>query len=284
MTVFVPQPTHFSAIPDFTSNPFVTGFNLTVTGNTTFTIQPGGARALTSDYVIQYPTVTPNLPAVITVNLANLGVNGVFPYLIPSAGFTGPIVLPVYIIADSAGTTNGSLNAQANQPGIIVATGNNFLPAGYDAFRRIGWILVNNTNSVITPWTQTGNGNERQYLLPNALTVLTSGNATVFTPIDLSLGANGIVPPGFSQVYLSLNLTTAQINASCFVQPFGASFSAPSIGLTSPVAGMLSVDVTASASPNALGHAAIQYAVGASNSSLTIQLDGFVDSLEAALV
>lgn len=283
MAYFIPAPTAFPVVPDFSSNPFVTGFELAVTGNFTFTVQPGAARALTSDFVIEYPSFIPNLPAVITADVSTVGLNGCFPHSIASLGLADHTMFGVYIIANSAGTTGGSLNSNI-APAVVVATGNNFLPAGYDVFRRIGYVLIDDANGHLIFMEQSGRGNDRQYHLNAGPLAVSAGNATIATSLDLTAG-DGVVPPGAGQnVILGLVINGNAANAYLRVYPTGNTVGNGTAGLITPVATQtLAAEGELNVGVNNIGNASIDYLVNNAGTTATIVVNGFVDSLGADL-
>jgi len=202
MAFFGPKPKTFKTAPYYGSDPFISGLNLTVVDANTFTISPGVARDLISDYAISFDPLSTGLQN-ITVDLRNTGPNGCFPVPMSTLLPTYNTVYCVYLIANTAGTTTGSNNPLVN-PAVVVATGNEFLPEGYDAYRRIGYIFVNGVNGpntgpvgTINLWIQSGNGNERLYQLQTSRIRFSGAGATTYSPISLTSnpsGQAGIVP------------------------------------------------------------------------------------------
>src|SRR5574338_221510 len=180
------------SVPDMGSNPFVTGLNITVTDDTKFTVSPGAARALTNDFVIEFPTNPLTGPALLTCDISRVGANAAYPKSISSLNLANNTLMGVYIIAKSSGTTSGSTNPIIS-PAVVVATDDNFLPPGYDVYRRIGYVVVISATGYLMKMTQSGNGNDRTYMANTAVVALNAGSATVATTLDL--GANdGIIP------------------------------------------------------------------------------------------
>jgi hypothetical protein len=206
MAYFIPNPTAFSVIPDFSSAPAVSGFHLDFISTTQMFLNPGYARAFGSDFPIVYPSIVPNAPSYILLDTTVVGAGGCFPFAISDMTLASNTVFGIYVIAKSSGTTDGSLNPSVNVSAVI-ATGDNFLPPGYDAFRRVALCYVDSSTNLLIKWIQSGFSNDRQYMAQDAVRVLTAGNATTYTLIDLTTG-NGIVPPGhanYAELTLSLN-------------------------------------------------------------------------------
>lgn len=177
------------SVPYYGSNPFLEGFELTITptaspvwtyGGTQFTLNPGAARDFTSDYVITYnPYVNSVLSSKISVDLNNTGPGGCYPVAFQYLNIVNTAeALAVYVIADSTGV---------NVTSAIVATGNNFLPPGYNKWRRVGTILLTGLTGQLLQVTQTGSGREREYVSLQRLTGAGYG-PTVFFTIPLSNG------------------------------------------------------------------------------------------------
>lgn len=87
----------------------------------------------------------------------------------------------VHIIADSTGSNspNGLLSLSASDP---------TLPAGYDKFRRVGWVRVNAVGR-FRRFLQIWQGQTRRLVWDETrsdMRVLNGANATTFTEIDLS--------------------------------------------------------------------------------------------------
>ena len=77
------------------------------------------------------------------------------------------------------------------------------LPAGYDIYRRVGWLRTD-ASAHFNPFFQSGNGNIRIYEWLNNTDVLTGGAATSFTPVDM----DGAVPPvNFMPVIFQAEIT-----------------------------------------------------------------------------
>lgn len=293
MATYIPAPS-FSAVPGYQSVPFVSGYEIKYLTTTTFSVAPGCARALCNDNVIQFPSFSSSVPSSITVDVSTVGVNGCYPVSIASLGISDYTMFPVYVISSSSGVlASGVANTIAGGtttvagPKIVVATGNNFLPAGYDTYVRIGWVYIKDTDSTIIEMTQSGHGNERVYILSNPFVALSGGNDTSATVVDLS-AADGPVPKGKNievilnaqiipnaadgYVYLESGLATAA--AAMPTQIFGSVASKKNSSVVRLVA-----------TPNATtGNAEVKYLVDAAGSAATLNVIGFVDSLANAIV
>ena len=292
MATFTPVPS-FSTVPSFQAVPFVSGFRQTVVSTTTFTVMAGFARALCNNNIIQFPSTAANGPGVITVDITTVGANGCFPVSIASLGLTANTLFPVYICSNSSGTGLGTANPIAGGTTtntssiVIVATGNNFLPAGYDTFHRIGWCPIAHATSHIIPYTQSGHGNEKTYMFQDPITGVSGGAATAQTVIDLTSG-DGLIPPNISvNVFLNAAITPNAAGGYVSIEPgnLTAASVAPIQVFGSATGEPNSSCVQVIATPNAsTGDANIQYFVNNAGSSATVNVVGFVDSLGNSLV
>ncbi len=282
MSFFIPVPTGFSTVPAYQSNPFVSGLNMAVTGDTTFTMSPGACRALTNNYVLQFPSYSPNVPGNVTVDISTQGLNGCYPSSIASLSLASNTVFPVYAVANSSGTatvpgaaSNGPLTA------FVVATGNNFLPPNMDMFRRVAWVYVDYSTGEIIPWDQFGQGTERTYLLQDPVTALSGGVADTPTAIDLTNNSGvGVVPPSVVSVNLNLSLTGTAVASYLYVEPTGltAGSVTPTQLVTPTASEPLAANMSLLTGLNTSGDSSINYWVD-SGSSATILVAGFTESL-----
>lgn len=281
MATVAPSSPRFSVIPDYASFPGVSGFNITITGNTTFSVSPGYARALCSDFALSFPSFAPNTPATLDVDIADTGINGCFPFSLASLSIAADTVFGVYVIGKSSGTTGGSLTNTANKLAVVVATGDNFLPEGYDSYRRIGLVCVDSATEYLLDYQQSGNGNLKTYILQDAVTVLNAGNATTKTTIDLTTGGGLVVPDKNITVLLNVSITPNAAGGYVTLEPSSLTATPAPVQIFGSVAAQPNTSyVQMTATPNAsTGNANISYYVDAGGSASTIKLVGFVDDL-----
>lgn len=144
------------AVPDYSIDPFVAGLSLKITGLTTFTLSPGSAKAFSSNNVIQFnPMLTPGFGPTLNLDISTTGPLGCFPVPLSQFNFSGVnVAFGVYIIGDTGGIAKTTA---------IIATGDNFLPTGYNVWRKIGTVYVNNSTLQLYPLAQEGYSNERKY-------------------------------------------------------------------------------------------------------------------------
>ena len=288
MATFIPAPTQFSTVPSYQGVPFVSGFRIIVTGNTTFTVSPGACRALTSTNIIQFPSFSAGLPALLTVDVSTVGANGCYPNSIASLGLTHNTTYGVYICSVSSGTVASSStpSVTTGAPIVVVATGNNFLPAGYDTFRRIGLVQIAHSTGYLIPMTQSGHQSERVYTLQDPFVALSAGASTTPAVIDLTANDAPIVPNQYVDVILNVEITPNAADGYVCVEPgtLTAGTVSPLQIFGSVAAHKNSSYARVTATPNATtGNANIQYFVDNGSSASTINVIGFVDSIGNSL-
>ena len=277
-----------SSVPFYGSNPFLEGFELTITptpspawtfGGTQFTLNPGSARDFTSDFVIAYnPYSISGLPAQITVDLNNTGPGGCYPKAFEYIHLVGQSeALAVYVIGDSSGV---------NVTSAIVATDNNFLPPGYDKWRRVGTILVVAATRQLMQITQRGSGREREYVSLQRITGASYGPTTFFT-IQLSCGTLPWSSPMVTDVLHRLSFTASDPSDYAAITAFNFATATTALPFTiqSPVgSGTLIEQYWIPVGKDALNHN-IQYVtvVGAGPTLETAQM-GWRESMGLQLV
>jgi hypothetical protein len=248
-------------------NLYVSGLQLSVTSNTTLTVQAGQSRDSTNVFDMDLgnflgvdPNFAANTPTVLTSSVN--GLNGL------DTGTVAPsTVYAVYVLADPV---------HNNPPGLIMSlsTSQPTMPFGYGIFRRIGWAITDVAANFQVIY-QVGTGTVRTYQYAGAISVLSSGNAVVTTSLPLA----GLLPN--IQTVLSLNITylaaAGNIGAISFA---GATISTLA---TAPIA-VTSLDGTAANTTQGqilqIGSpAAITYIVTNGADALSIDLNGWVDYL-----
>lgn len=166
---------------------YISGMNISVASTTVLAIAPGQCRD--SDDTIDMPIGYPNLqgntvPATLfagyipglLINSAVVGANG-----IDQGTLGASLQYAVYVIGDSRG-----YNPVA---GIITLTSNPLplLPLGYDSYRLLGFIETDGSSHFVyathKPQNMVG---ALEYILQPPVSVLSGGNATSFTAIDMS--------------------------------------------------------------------------------------------------
>ena len=166
---------------------YISGLNISVASTTVLAIAPGQARDSSDniDMPVGFSNLQGNtLPALqfqnymppLFLNGAVNGANG-----LDSGSLIATMDYAVYLIGDSRG-----YNPVA---AILSLTSNAYplLPLGYDSYRLLGFIQTDGSAHFVVSSTNPLNArNLRSFYLSPAVSVLSGGNATSFTAIDLS--------------------------------------------------------------------------------------------------
>ena len=151
------------------------------------------------------------------------------------------------------------------------------LPAGYDIFRRVGWVR-NKSDSNIRAFSQKGSGRTRRYYSDttnNEARVLNAGNAITYTDVDCSIGA----PSTCRWIQAQISFQTgagrtgndrARLRENGFTSN-GAHRFRPGVGSTYPMQTTTEIGLDASQ--------LLEYIVSATANSLDIRILGFEDEL-----
>ena len=281
MAYFIPQPTAFSTMVNYNSFPGVSGYHLDFLSSTQMFLNPGYARAMNNDFSIIYPGTSANTSGSILLDITKVGPGGCFPFAMPDLSLTNDTVYGIYVIAKSSGTSNGTDTPLVSA---IIATGDNFLPSGYDSFRRVGLCYISSSTNELIKWIQSGVTNERQYNLQDAVPALLGGSAIVPTVIDLTDGDGVLLPGHANYAQLGLGLVASAPNQQLFIEPAVLTATVlPAIGISSPAAGVMAANtevVCGIIGPvTEHGNSAIKYYVSDAAAVANIYVSGFTDSL-----
>ncbi len=195
---------------------YISGLNISVASTTVLAIAPGQARdssdnidmpvsfpglqgdpfgsPLVAQQGIVPPIMFQNCRQPLYVNSAVVGANG-----LDQGVLIATMDYAIYLIGDSRGYKPVA--------GLLSLTSNAFplLPQGYDSYRLIGFIQTNGAVHFVASSTNPLNArNLLCYYLSPAVSVLSGGNATTFTAIDLS---TAIPTAGARDVIVDLQVT-----------------------------------------------------------------------------
>lgn len=195
--------------PYLRSDPFITGYELTVLDSYRFSLTPGAARAYNSDFVIVHDSEAVSQNPVSVIDIRNVGLLGCYPWSLDQFVFSLNTLFNVYAIADSSG---------ANLPSFVVATGDKFLPSGYDSWRKIGAVYVKQEDKTLIKITQVGSGITRDYYVNRCLESGLYGPTTNF-PIPLTSGPTPCNPYFFQAVYMNYAFKPASESDYAWLSP-----------------------------------------------------------------
>lgn len=230
---------------------YVNGLDIAKTAAKTISMAAGAARDSTNVNDIV-------LSSAVTINGAAVGANGVDLAAIVLNSFYA-----VYVIGDSSkyNATAGLLSLSATSPN---------LPAGYDMFRRVGWVLTDGSANILQFW-QNGVGQERTYWYDVGISELSAGSSATFAAIDLATS----VPPIATDVVFDALYTPNGATEVAEFLPFGSSASNGIVKLGTGVAGAQRAMITVPCRLDS-GVPKVQYKV-TSGDTLTLLTAGYRD-------
>lgn len=216
---------------------YIQGLQLSVYSTTILAVAPGAARDSNNniDMVVGFANLQGNiLPAIqfqnyqppLLINSAINGANG-----LDAGTIAASTQYAVYLIGDSRGYNNVAA--------VLSLTSNAYplLPAGYDSYRLIGFIETDGSSHFVYATHKPQNlANLQSYYLA-AASVLSGGNATSFTAIDMSTP----IPTTTLQniiVTLQVTFTPAAIGDVVQFRPTGSSATAGLVTIVGAAAGI----------------------------------------------
>ena len=251
---------------------YISGLNVSAASATVIALAPGQARD--SNDIIDMPVGFPDLqgntlPPILNLNYMQPlyinssvnGANGLDQGTLEAAASYG-----VWLIGDSRG-----YNPVA---GLLSLTSNAYplLPFGYDSLRLIGFATTASTafaNSRILNAV-----NLKAFYLQPAVSVLSAGNATTFTAIDLS----SAIPTGTDVnviAYLNVQFTPAAAGDIAQFRPTGSSATSGLVTISGIAAGIPQQQFQQVICGVGASHPEIDYQVTASGDALSVQVVGY---------
>lgn len=173
---------------------YLQGLSIAPASTTLLSVAPGAARDMNNNidmvvglenyFGIDNPTLLfQNYQPGLIINSAINGANG-----LDTGTIAASTQYAIYLIGDSRQYKNVAavLSLTSNYPGPL-------LPSGYDSYRLIGFIQTDGSSHFVYATHKPQNmAGFLQYYNSPAISVLTGGNATTFTAIDLT--TNSAVP------------------------------------------------------------------------------------------
>lgn len=219
---------------------YVQGLTISAASTTVLAVAPGAARDSNNviDMVVglqnyfgntnplpQFQSYQPGL----LINSAINGVNG-----LDTGTIAASMQYAIYLIGDSRNYNNTAA--------VLSLTSNSapIMPTGYDSYRLIGFIETDGSSHFVYATHKPQNiAGLLQYFNSPAISVLSGGNATTFTAIDLT--TNAAVPTTtLPNVIVSLFVTFTPVAAGDVVQfrPTGSTATANLATITGVAAGV----------------------------------------------
>lgn len=226
---------------------------------------PGATVAL-SNYAAESGTTNPvTISNAVTINTAVVGAGG-----IDAGAIAASSLYAVYVIGDSRGFKSGSALISLNFPASAVPYPS--LPLGYDMYRYVGSVSTDGAAALLAFTSITSN---LTTFLATPVSVLSSGNATVFTPVVLTT----VVPSTATGVYLLATLTSDAGGArTAGLKATSSTSTAGQVVLTSPASTVTVSTVLVPVSVVA-GVVSISYLVSNAAASLSLSVTGFVSKI-----
>ena len=234
---------------------YVNGLELSRTDDAYVAVAAGAARDSSNvvDIVVG---------SALAINGGAVGANGV-----DLAVLANSSMYAVYVIADST---------KYNDPAGLLSLASNAaptMPAGYDVYRRVGWVLTDGTADLLA-FVQFGSNEHRSYYYDVAISELSGGASATYAAVDLATS----VPPIATRVMLDVAYTPNSATNLLSMIP-GAS--AATAGIVRYGYGVAAAQVGSVVMPCDLVASVptIKYKVGNSSDAVTLLVAGFEDNL-----
>ena len=252
---------------------YISGLGVSVASNTVIALAPGQARDTFNqiDMPVGYANyeggIFPapsylNCPQPLFINSSVVGING-----LDSGTLAASSNYIVYLIADSRNykPVAGLLSAYSNPYPL--------LPAGYDSYRIIGFV---STDSSIhfTAASVLNAKNEKAFFLQPYVSVLSGGNATTFTAVNLSTPIPTTTDP-FVIAYLNIIFTPAAVGDVVQLRPTGSTATTGLVTIVGVTAGVSQTECVQVMTGVSGSVPEVDYKVTASGDSVSILVEGY---------
>lgn len=238
---------------------YISGMNLSVASTTVLAIAPGQCRDSTDILDIPYA-------AAFYINSAVVGAGG-----LDTGVLAASTNYAVWAIADSTGK---------KLPSALISLWSNqapLMPLGYDSRRLIGM----NTTSAGTAFqsaTILNASSSRGFFLQPAVSVLSGGNATSFTAIDLSTAIPTTTAP-FVIALATVTFIPAAKGDTLQFRPTGSTATANLVTITGRVAGVAQTDTVILHCGVASSKPEVDYKVSVSGDAASVSIYGYYSTL-----
>lgn len=257
---------------------YISGLNISVASTTVLAIAPGQARDSNDniDMPVGFPDLQNNVnPPVLfqnyqqplLVNSAIVGANG-----LDAGTLAASTQYAIYLIGDSRG-----YNIVA---GLLSLTSNAFplIPVGYDSFRLLGFIETDGSSHFVYATHKPQNlvGALAYYNSP-PISVLSGGNATTFTAIDLT--TNSAIPTTtLPNIIVELLVTFIPLAIGDVVEfrPTGSTATAGLVTITGVAAGVAQTQYIQVIAGVGSSKPEIDYLVSVSGDSVSVSVAGWI--------
>ena len=270
---------------------YVSGMNISVASNTVIAVAPGQCRD--SNDNIDMPYYFPLFGNAIFAEHHN---NGLIPPPHPQYTNAMSYLLPLFInsaVVGVNGLDHGTLAASTNyciyaiadstnklQPaGLLTLQSNAFplIPLGYDSFRLIGFVTTD-SSAHFDPTTVLNAAFEKGYYVSPPVSVLSGGNATSFTAIDLSTAIPTTSDP-FVIALLAVTFIPLAAGDTVQFRPTGSTATANLVTITGNLAGVAQTNYIAVNCGVGSTKPEIDYKVTVSGDSVSVSVQGYYVTL-----
>lgn len=238
---------------------YISGMNVSVASNTVIALAPGQCRDSEDNIDIPFP-------APYYINSADVGVGG-----LDSGTLAASTNYAIYAIADSSGK---------KQPGALLSLWSNafpLMPLGYDSLRLIGMVSTDGSTH-FTAGSVLNASSSKGFFLSPAVSVLSGGNATSFTAIDLS----SAIPTTTAPFVIALGVVTfipAAVGDVVQFRPTGSSATANLVTIVGREAGVAQTDVVSLHCGVGASKPEVDYKVTASGDAVSLSINGYYSTL-----
>lgn len=238
---------------------YVSGMNISVASNTVIAIAPGQCRD-------QFDNIDIPVQSAQYINSAVNGANG-----LDQGTLAASTNYLIFEIADSKNKlpNAGLLTLQSNVAPLI--------PYGYDSFRLLGFVSTNSSTH-FTSASVLNAAFYKGYFLQPAVSVLSGGNATSFTAIDLSSAIPTTTDP-FVIALCSVTFIPAAAGDTVQFRPTGSSATSNLPVITGVAAGVAQTQNIALNCGVGSSKPEVDYEVTASGDSVSISVYGYYVTL-----
>lgn len=243
---------------------YISGLNISVASDEIIAIAPGQARDSSDN--IDMPVGFPNLqgvlqPSPLFLNSTVVGANG-----LDSGALAASTSYAIYLIGDS--------RYYKEVAGLISLASNAFplLPFGYDSYRLLGFVGTDGSTD-FDPATVINVRDYQAFYVVPPTSVLSGGNATTFTDIDLTPP----MPDDLNAIaILDVVFIPAAVGDVVQFRPNGSAATSGLVTITGVAAGIPQVAQVQVVVGLATTNADIEYLVTSSSDSVSVSVAGWI--------
>ncbi len=238
---------------------YISGMNISAASTTRLAIAPGQCRDSADNLDIPFDSA-------FYINPAVNGAGG-----LDSGSLAASTNYAVWVIADS---TN------KKQPSALLSLWSNaapLIPLGYDSYRLLGMAQTDGSVHFTAALIFNTSSSKGFYLQP-AISVLSGGNQTSFTAIDLSTA----IPTTTAPFVIALGIVTfipAAVGDTLQFRPTGSSATANLVTITGRVAGVAQTDLVVLHCGVGSSKPEVDYKVTASGDAASMSIYGYYSTL-----